>query len=94
MVQDVLALNNMEIEDQKFLILPASTARHVEFAVGLLNFCASETGMVILSRNNVIAGIVSASLKVLKSSQQNQIDQEIIKETIGLIGRLARKDEF
>lgn len=57
-------------------------------------FCASETGMIILQRNNVIAGIVSASLKALKFEEQHRIDLEVIRECVGLIGRLARRDEF
>jgi E3 ubiquitin-protein ligase HUWE1 len=86
MVQDVLSNGESQV-------LPLATAKHPRFAMQLLSFCASEIGILVLSRNTVISGIVGSVLKYLRELVPTS-NPDTTKECISLIGRLSRRDEF
>ena len=106
MVQDVLSAKNlvsegMQVESSSIEFLPrllsVQTASDREFASNLLRVCARETFIVLLSRNNVMAGVISAITRALQMplvSGMFMLDPEVYRSAIQLIGRLARKDEL
>jgi hypothetical protein len=94
MVQDVLSAKNlvaegMQVENSSIEFVPrllsVQTASDREFASNLLRVCARETFIVLLSRNNVMAGVISAITRALQmplTSGMFMLDPEVYRSAI------------
>lgn len=98
MIQDVLLAG--ESTHNPHLLQP-ETAGDKDFGCVLLRVCSRETFIVLLSRNNVMAGVVESLRRTLHQPLRRGADlgnlilnPEVYRSAIQLMGRLARKDEL